>query len=148
VALIVKGTNVIFDGDGWDGLEDYPKSPRSAVKEVILYPIERSEMGQVYITYKDGAVGSFTGDTFRNLLAYLKSIEGWPVPVIFYKPLPACAAPAPSLLSEPNTRKRPQEKEPESVHVITARRTRTATVASKQEAPTVLVRTGRTRTSH
>lgn len=79
---------VVYCGDDWDELEKYGSTKKTRPVEVDLWSIERSSVGYMLVTYADGAIGKFMGDTSSNLSAYVRTIEGWPTPRNNNRPLP------------------------------------------------------------
>lgn len=149
--LLMKDGQVLSCEDSWVPLEEYAETTK--VSRVELWPFESHTCGKVAISYADGAMGMYTGDTFANLSAYLQSLHEqqrrrWPKPRVYHTRLPRIGVPPDVevvLPGEPDddgvedaTIEQQEEVEPPPV-VRVRRRQRIAPVEEPQEPQTMEV---------
>lgn len=90
--LIMKKGNVVYSGNDWDEIENYP----SIANEVCLFRFEAGPEGKMSVAYRDEAIALVVVEDHDNLLAYLEELHanhGWPRPRTYGTRLPRIGIP-------------------------------------------------------
>ena len=76
--IMLKG-RPLAAGDDWDEIEGYAAKAKTKVTKVTMLPVVGG-MVELWVHWKNGAIGNFTGESFADLEAYILTLKNWPKP--------------------------------------------------------------------
>lgn len=88
--LIMRKGKVLSAGEDWEPIEEYAAKAKTKIVKAALLPVV-SGMVELWVHWKDGAIGQFVGTNFTELEDYIKTLKGWPQiekPKMLTGPLP------------------------------------------------------------